>query len=98
LPEWAALGQLRTSTAVQQKSPFALTSPLVDAVALVGSYLAAGNVFGPSLACVGSGGVVGSMLGMAPPPDQQQFVAHGQHCVESTPATKSTSSKIPVND
>ena len=44
----AALGQLRTSTAVQQKSPFALTSPLVDAVALVGSYLAAGNVFGPS--------------------------------------------------
>jgi len=44
----AALGQLRTSTAVQQKSPFALTSPLVDAVALVGSYLPAGNVFGPS--------------------------------------------------
>jgi len=46
--EGSALGQLRTSTAVQQKSPFALTSPLVDAVALVGSYLAAGNVFGPS--------------------------------------------------
>jgi len=44
----SALGQMRTSTAVQQKSPFALTSPLVDAVALVGSYLAAGNVFGPS--------------------------------------------------
>ena len=43
-----SIGQLRTSTAVQQKSPFALTSPLVDAVALVGSYLAAGNVFWPS--------------------------------------------------